>query len=544
LGSDIYALDELRWRSPKVDRAVSASVGGEGANGRTRAYRFLAETFGNWDVIDSDNQTLRITAGASQERNSTNFNYVAGTGFPTGFERYVRNAAQVSVFDGGETENTLVSYFSRANYTWRERYVLTASLRRDGSSRFGDNSRYGNFAALSGAWTVSDESWASALSRLMTLKLRASRGATGNQQIADFGSRTLATANPYAGTAGLAPSQLGNANLRWERTTETDLGADMGFFNGRMNVVVDWYNRATADLLVNRPVAATSGYTTVADNVGSLRNRGVDLQLQTVNIRRPGANGFEWTTDLNVTWNRNLVTALSDGQPVNSTTSGRLTSVAMVGKPIGTFFVYDFLKVDPATGNAVYRRADGGETMAPVTADLSTSVGSAQPDYFGGLTNAMRWKGFDLRTFVQFTQGNELLNMNRLFADDGGNSSDNKFGNVRNRWQKPGDITNQPRMGSTGGARFMSDRFIEDGSFVRLQEVTLGWRMPASLAKQMRADNARLYVSGRNLVTWTNYSGYNPDVNSAGTNSNLSLGVDFYAYPLARTWTVGINAGW
>ncbi len=544
LGTDLYALDELRWRSPKVDRAVSASVGGEGADGRTRASRFLAETFGNWDVIDSDNQTLRVTAGASQERNTTNFNYVAGTGFATGFERYVRNAAQVSVFDGGETESALVSYFTRANWTWRERYALTASLRRDGSSRFGENSRYGNFAALSGAWTVSDESWASALSRLMTLKLRASRGGTGNQQIADFGSRTLATANPYAGVAGLAPSQLGNPNLRWERTTETDLGADLGVFNGRINLVVDWYNRATTDLLVNRPVAATSGYTSVADNVGSLRNRGVDLQLQTVNIRRPGTNGFEWTSDLNITWNRNLITALSDGQPVSSTTSGRLTSVAMVGKPIGTFFVFDFLKVDPATGNAVYRRADGGETTAPVTADLSTAVGSAQPDYFGGLTNAMRWKGLDVRTFLQFTQGNELLNMNRLFADDGGNSSDNKFGNVRNRWQKPGDITNQPRMGSTGGARFMSDRFIEDGSFVRLQEVSLGWRLPASLAKQMRADNARLYVSGRNLATWTNYTGYNPDVNSAGTNANLSLGVDFYAYPLARTWTVGINAGW
>ena len=151
LGTDVYALDELRWRSPKVDRAVSASVGGEGANGRTRAYRYLAETFGTWDLLESDNQSLRLTAGASQERNSTNFNYVAGTGFPTGFERYVRNAAQVSVFDGGETENTLVSYFSRANWSWRERYVLTASLRRDGSSRFGANNQYGNFAALSPA---------------------------------------------------------------------------------------------------------------------------------------------------------------------------------------------------------------------------------------------------------------------------------------------------------------------------------------------------------------------------------------------------------
>ena len=543
LGTDVYAVDELRWRSPKVDRAASASVGGEGADGRTNAIRLLAEAFGNWDVLKTDNQSLLLTAGTSQERNRTNFNYVAGTGFPTGFERYVRNAAQVSVYDGGETENTLVSYFGRANWTWRERYVVTASLRRDGSSRFGASNRYGNFAALSGAWTVSDEAWAGALARVMTLKFRASRGTTGNQQIADFGSRTLATAQPYAGIAGLAPAQLGNPNLRWERTTETDIGADLGFFNGRLTVVADWYNRATADLLVNRPVAATSGYTTVADNVGSLRNRGVDLQLQTINIRRPGSGGFEWTSDLNVTWNRNVITSLADGQPVNSTTSGRLTSVAMVGKPIGTFFLFDFIRVDPATGNAVYRAANGGETTAPVTADLAT-IGSAQPDYFGGLTNTLRWKGLDLRGFLQFTQGNEILNMIRLFADDGGNSSDNKFGNVRNRWQKPGDITDQPRMGSTGGARFMSDRFIEDGSFLRLQELTLGWKLPASLARQMRADNARLFVSGRNLYTWTRYAGFNPDVNSAGTNANLSLGVDFYAYPLARTWTVGINAGW
>jgi len=542
-GTDVYGVDELRWRSPKVDRAASSSVGGEGASGRTSARRYVMEGFANLDALRSDRQQLTLTAGSSVEWNSSDFNYVAGTGFPTGFERFVRNAAAVSSFDGGATENTLVSYFARANWSRSDKYLLSASIRTDGSSRFGSENRYGVFKAVSGAWTLSDEGFASALQRHASIKLRGSYGTTGNQGISDFASRTLASSQPYAGVTGLANSQLGNPNLKWELTTETDLGTDIGLFDGRVTLIADWYDRATKNLLVQLPVPATSGYSSVWDNVGAINNRGFDLSLQTTNIKARQKGDFEWTSNFNVTFNKNRVTELYDGLPITATVSGRVTSVAAVGQPLGTFYVFKFLRVDPATGNALYQKADGSETTAPVTADLAFG-GNPQPKYFGGFTNTFEWKGFDVRSFLQFSQGSKVLNMARIFSDDGGNSRDNKLTTTLARWQKPGDITDQPRMGSTGGARFLSTRFVEDGSFARLQELALGYRLPASLARSMRADNARLYLSGRNLITWSNYLGYNPDVNSTGANANTVMGVDYYAYPLARTFTFGVSASW
>lgn len=543
VGGDVYTVDELRWRSPKVDRAASSSVGGEGASGRTFATRYIGEGFANFDAIRSDRQRLALTAGSSVELNSSDFNYVAGTGFPTGFERYVRNAAAVSTFDGGATENTLLSYFARASWSFRDRYLLSASVRSDGSSRFGSANRYGVFQAVSGAWTLTDESFASALARFASLKVRASYGTTGNQGISDFASRTLASSQAYSGVTGLVNSQLGNPNLKWEQTAETDIGVDIGLLDNRVTLIADWYDRSTSNLLVQRPVPATSGYTSVWDNVGAINNRGVDLNLLTTNIRASKPGGFEWTSNLNVTWNKNEVTELYDGLPITATVSGRVTSVAAVGQSLGTFYVYKFLRVDPATGNALYRKADGTETTAPVAADLAFG-GTPQPKYFGGLTNTITWGNLDVRGFLQFSQGGKVLNLARIFSDDGGNSRDNKLATTLARWQKPGDITDQPRMGSTGGARFLSTRFVEDGSFARLQEVTVGYRLPVAVARSMRADNARLYVSGRNLVTWTKYLGYNPDVNSNGANANTVMGVDYYAYPLARTYTVGVSAGW
>jgi TonB-linked SusC/RagA family outer membrane protein len=543
VGADMYALDELRWRSPKIDRAVSASVGGEGASGRTNASRYVMEGFATLDALRNERQQLTVVGGGSMERNNSDFNYVSGTGFPTGFERYVRNAATVSSFDGGATENTLLSYFARANWSMLDRYLLSASVRTDGSSRFGSANRYGVFSAVSGAWTITEEGFAAGLADLASLKLRASYGTVGNQGISDFASRTLASAQPYNGVTGLAGSQLGNPNLKWESTAESDIGVDLGLFDQRVTVIADVYNRITTNLLVQSPVPSTSGYTSVWDNIGAIQNNGIDLNLQTVNWRSSAPRGFEWTSDLNVTWNKNRVTELYGGLPITGTVSGRVTSVAAVGQPLGTFYVFDFLRVDPATGNALYRKADGTETLAPVAADLAFS-GNPQPKYYGGFTNTMTWGMFDLRGFLQFSQGGKVLNVQRIFMDDGGNSRDNKLKTVLARWQKPGDITNQPRMGSTGGARFLSDRFVEDGSFVRLGEVTLGVKLPASLARSMRAENARLYISGRNLKTWSNYLGYNPDVNSNGANANTVMGVDYYAYPLARTFTLGVSAGW
>ncbi len=542
VGADVYGIDELTWGDPRIDRTYAQSASGVGRTASNTNTKYVGESYLTFDALTAPQNRLSVIGGASVEYNHRDLSFARGEGFPAGFTTYVANAATITSWDGSATDNNLVSFFSRANWSYRERYLLSASLRADGSSRFGADNRYGIFPAVSLGWNVTDEGFAQALARLATLKLRASYGVTGNQGIGDFASRDLANGAPYSGTPGVALTQLGNPSLKWETTKETDLGADLGLFGGRASVIVDWYNRNTSDLLVRRPIPATSGYTSVWSNIGSLRNRGVDLGLHTVNADG-GTHGFGWTSDLNVTWNNNVVTSLYNGQLATFNVSSRITSVAAVGQPLGEFYLYKFLRVNPDNGNAVFQNADGSESE---TASDRMFVGSPQPKYYGGFTNTFTYRNLDLRGFLQFSQGNKVFNMMRIFTDDGGCTWDNESTLSLARWQKPGDVTNEPRMSydCTSGADVISSRFVEDGSFVRLGEVTLGYKLPDRLASAAKMDNARIYISGRNLHTWTRYTGYNPDVNSAGITSNVVMGVDYYAYPLARTFTLGISAGW
>ena len=542
VGADVYGINELTWGDPRIDRTYAQSAGGVGRTASNTNTKYVAESFLSVDALRSAANRLNVIGGASVEYNHRDLSFTRGEGFPAGFSTYIANAATITSWDGSATDNNLVSFFTRANWSLKDRYLLSASLRADGSSRFGADNRYGIFPAISAGWTVTDEAFAQGLARLATLKLRASYGVTGNQGIGDFASRSLASGTPYSGDAGVAPTQLGNPALKWETTKEVDLGADIAVLDGRASVIVDWYNRNTDDLLVRRPIPATSGYTSIWSNIGSIRNRGVDLGLHTVNLDG-GPRGLGWTSDLNVTWNNNVVTSLYNDQLATFNVSSRITSVAAVGQPLGEFYLYKFLRVDPATGNAVFANADGTETDSPTDRMF---VGSPQPKYYGGFTNTFTFRNLDLRGFFQFSQGNKVFNMMRIFTDDGGCTWDNESTIALTRWQKPGDITNVPRMSydCASGADAISSRFIEDGSYLRVGEVTLAWRVPAKIAGKARLDNARFYVSGRNLHTFTKYSGYNPDVNSAGSDENVIIGTDYYAYPLPRTFTLGISAGW
>jgi TonB-linked SusC/RagA family outer membrane protein len=541
-GADMVNLDELAWQSPKVLKTTAASVNGVGQTDHTTATKYVLEGFLGYDAISTATQTLSVTAGSSVEYNHTDLNALTGQGFPNGFTTYVRNASTISSWNGDATDNDLASFFSRANYSLRDRYLLSASFRADGSSRFGASNRFGYFPALSAGWVLTNESFASGLQRFATVKLRGSFGETGNQGIGDYASLTLATGAPYSGAAGVAGSQLGNPDLKWESTKESDFGVDVSTLGGRVGIIADYYRRNTDNLLVQLPIASTSGYSSIWDNIGSIRNTGVDLGINTVNVETAH---FTWSSDLNVTWNRNDVTALYGGQPVTFTLANRVVSIAAVGKPLGEFYLYKFLRVDPATGNAVYAAANGGETLKPTSSDL-TYVGNPQPKYYGGFTNTFNFLNFDLRGFLQFSQGNKVFDMVRIFTDDGGATTNSKNVHELTAWQKPGDITDEPRWSATGasGANVISSRFVEDGSFVRLGDVTLGYKLPAAINNRVHLNNGRIYASGRNLKTWTKYSGYNPDVNSGGAGSNVVTGVDYYAYPLARTFSLGITATW
>jgi hypothetical protein len=369
-----------------------------------------------------------------------------------------------------------------------------------------------------------------------------SYGETGNQDINDdYAPLAKYEEAKYSGAPGIAPENIANAELKWETNREYDIGIDVGLFSGRINLVADWYLKETEDLLIQRPITATTGFEDIWDNVGSIENRGFEVGLTSVNFEPADRDGFRWETNFNISWNKNKVTELYNDEPFNRGFDG--INRYEEGVPMGAFYTVLFTGVDPDNGNALFFDRDGdGDTGEDP--DDRMIVGSPHPDYWGGLTNTFSFKGFDLRTFVQFSQGAEIYNAVRAYADDGVWSlGDNKFRHVLRRWQQPGDITDVPRMSWDGVslAYISSSRWIEDASYIRLQEVTLGYRLPARFAGLANMADARIFVSGRNLKTWSDYMGFNPEANSAGSGSLTTIQNEFYSYPLARTITFGIR---
>ena len=543
VGVDMLNLRDLRWNSPLIIGTYAASARGVAQQGNTTVSRYVAETYLQWDAPGQRFGQLSLVGGSGVEYNSRENDFLQGEGFGSTQFRYPGNAGKVTSYDGGRTDNNLASFFSRGTWSLKDRYFASASVRMDGSSRFGDNNRYGLFSSGSIGWALSDEAWLSAIKKVGDLKLRLSYGETGNQGIADDYAplARFGRAN-YSDAPGIAPSSLANPDLKWETTREFDVGVDFSMLSGRVGVVADYFRKKTDDLLVSRPITSTSGFTSVYDNIGNIENRGWEFQLSTEPIRESKVGGLSWSSDFNISFLKNEVTALYRNEPFNA--GIRSLNRVEIGQPLGAFHTLRFKGVDPQTGDAIYDDVNGD---GDITADDRVIVGSPHPDYFGGFTNTISWKGFDFRSFVQFTQGNKVFNAIRIFADDGGYYFDNKLrDSYEKRWKKPGDIAEQPRLSydGTSGARDVSSRFVEDGSYVRLQELTLGYRLPRSWARTFNLDEARFFVSGRNLVTWTDYTGYNPDVNSNGSSATISLGTDFYAYPLARTFSFGVRGAW
>lgn len=546
LGADINSFRERDWESPRAPDTFAASVNGVARQGTNLTSRYVTEGFATFEALRSGDQRLSVTGGGSAEFNYRERTYVEGEGFGSNFTQYPGSAGRITDGDGDATAYNLVSGFARANYALMDRYLFTASFRADGSSRFGQNNRYGFFPSASFGWNMTDESFMAPLKRVADVKFRASYGVTGNQGIpSNFAYLgTFVKAN-FAGEPGLAPGNFENPNLKWESTREVDIGFDFSFLNGRVALIADWYRKTTDDLLITRPVTSTSGYTSVWDNVGSIQNQGIEFHLTATPVQAATRGAFEWTTDFNISQNDNVVKKLYNGEPFNS----GIRSVNRVeeGVPLGAFHLIPFVGVDPATGDAQFRDRNGNIVdRLGVTAEDRRIVGSPHPDYWGGMRNNLSFRGFDLNTFVEFSQGAEIANLVRVFADDGGYYEDNKYKEVLKRWRQPGDITNMPRASWDGvsGARVISSRFIEDASYVRLQEVTLGYALPGFIAARGGFSNARLYVSGRNLKVWTDVLGYDPDVNSNGSGVNVSLGTEFYAYPRARTISVGFTGNW
>ncbi len=469
------------------------------------------------------NALLGYSFEVFQRRNS----FIRAVDFPNENFQYVSDAATITEAYANALDRSINSYFGQVRYNYDYRYILSLSARMDGSSKFSQDNRYGFFPAASVAWRMHEEEFfRQTFDFFDEFRLRVSYGLTGNDGIPDYAFMSLFRGGlNYMGQAGIAPAQLPNPDLKWETTTQFNAGLNFALLGERIDVTFDYYNNHTKDLLFSRPVSLTSGFSSITSNIGELENRGIEVTLKTVNIE---TSEFQWTSNFNISRNRNKVLALYKDQPLDNL--GRASNSVRVGEPIGIFYGYKSYGVDPSTGDIVFSE----ERM---------KIGDPNPDFTGGFTNNFFYGPFELNVFLQFSYGNDIYNGSLMFIESM-KGEDNQTTRILDRWRQPGDITYMPRATTTDPNlnNRISSRFIEDGSYLRIKNLTLGYNLSPGTVERIGIRNARVFISGQNLLTFTNYTGMDPEVNYAG-DADLIRGTDFFTYPQTRSVSVGINVG-
>lgn len=528
-GADIYNLREHEY--DPITTRQGAKYNGLGIEGTSYVSNLVSNNVLQYIKTIKENHNIEALAGYSFEKYAIRTTYIEAINFPNEDLQYIESASTIRAASASALDRGLNSYFGQFKYNYQYKYIVTLTGRADGSSKFGENNRYGYFPAASVAWRISEESFMEKAGKIDELKIRASVGLTGNDGIPDFASLGLYYGSyDYEENPGIAPTQLPNPDLKWETSLQTGFGFDLGMFNNRIVLNTDLYYNQTKDLLLERPLPPSTGYYSIWANIGSLENKGVEIVLTTENLVRE----FKWNTSLVFAANRNKVTKLYEGQPIAD--QGRGGNWVMEGEPIGIFYNYKCLGVDPTTGDLVYADINNDGV---INSDDWTKIGDPNPDFTAGLTNTFSYKGFDLTFFLHMVYGNDVFNGSLIYLESG-MGDDNQTTNMIRRWMQPGDVTDIPRVGDESNTR--TSRFIENGSFMRIKNVTFGYNFPTELLSKAKIKTIRLYVTGQNLFTFTSYSGMDPEVNYYG-NDNIVLGTDFFTYPQARTFLFGLNVG-
>ena len=552
-------------------------VGGQAIRARNETTSFLNENTLSYDRVFGDRHSLNTVVGYTrQQQNNTstsmlNENFISDL---LDFEDIGSgNRSGGPVVSSGTTKTTLASYLGRVNYNLLGRYIFTATGRYDGSSRFGPDRKWGFFPSGAIAWRASDEPFIkSGLPAISDLKFRTSYGLTGNsaispyQSLASLGTRTTSFGGVIV--PGYRQARLANTELGWETTRQFDAGVDIGIIDQLVTLSADFYNRHTEDLLMQVEVPYETGFRNAFRNAGAVRNRGIELSLGVNAIRGDGQQSVRWTNNFNYSRNRNEVLDLGGldilrvrGISANFNFPG---SNIRVGEPIGVFYGYktDGIFRDSAEAAAYPaglpdRKFRAGEARVM---DLSgpngvpdgvineldlTFIGDPNPDYTLGWSSTIGWRGFELSSLLSGSFGADVLNLNLIRVESGAPSTNVTRERFYDRWTPENPDARYPRIGTTSqsiGSNYV-DTMLEDGSYLRLSSVTLGYNLPSRWVQRRGLRDTRLFVSGSNLITWTKYSGYNPDVSSMGVG-NVNRGVDVGAYPLSRSVTVGFNVGY
>lgn len=543
------------------DWGYSGWVSAKGEYNTMKQFNWAWENTLNYVKTFGDHSVTGLL-GYTMQKQTVEYANLVGTGFPNDLV-HTLNAA--TSFSGKTIESawSLMSYLARATYSYKGKYLASAAIRADGCSRFGSNSRWGYFPSASLAWRMSEEAWMSGTKKwLDNLKLRASYGVTGNNQIDNYGSIGLLDYSSYVigdtKVSGLYTSTKPDPNLKWEKTWQVNFGLDANMFNSRLNASLDFYYSRTNDILLQVPVPVLTGFQFSLMNVGSLRNQGVEFNLTSHNI----VGEFNWSTDFNISTNSNKVLKLGeDNSPIIVDTNSALSKTE-VGQPIGNYFGYKILGVlSTADVQALESGANkghgwsapaGSEPGDPkvldhdgdgaISADDRVILGNYQPDFTWGLTNNFSYKGFDLSIMITGSQGGEIMNQNARFLGEM-NGNRNVYASATNYWRSddnPGDgMTPKPRMVNTGIRGQSSSYWVEDGSFVRIKNIRLGYSLPAKFVKSIGFSALRVYVNLENVHVFSDYRNYDPE--NSTFQSGYRAGYDYGAYPTPFTASFGVN---
>ncbi|MFC6191492.1 SusC/RagA family TonB-linked outer membrane protein [Dyadobacter subterraneus] len=549
-GTDIINNKQNRYVPSDIYQGANSNPTGKASVGSKFASTWLNENTLSYSKTFSNKHVLNVVIGYTQQAFKSESAIAGSEAFVTDQLAY-NDLASGSVYSqpsSGSTAWALNSYLGRINYSIDQKYIFTVSGRADGSSRFGKDNKWGYFPSAAFAWNISRESFLSNVEAISNLKLRLSAGVTGNQEIGQYLSlATLNSATYFFGGQtyiGFAPNRIANPDLGWETTRQYDGGIDLSLLKNRINFVFDAYYKKTTNLLLNVPIPYTTGQSTALQNYGSVENKGIELGINTTNFSGP----FSWNTNFVFSINRNKVLTLGDG--ANYIISG--ANIAQVGKPLGSFYGYktnglfqtgddiaSLPTINPATTKPGDRRyvdinGDGKITQA----DDRTIIGNAQPKFQGGITNTLSYLNFDLSFFFQGTYGNKLFNQNKQQLELL-TGQQNASTAAYDRWTttNPG---NEVQRAFEDPAAVNTSRYVENASFLRLKNLTIGYNLPKRVTSKIHASNIKIYMSAQNLYTWTKYTGFDPEV-SRNEQSTLNQGIDYSIYPSSKSFLGGLS---
>ncbi len=554
LGTDIMYHKTNRYTPSTIYQSNGIARGDIGVN---KTINWLNENTVNWNTKIGEDHSFNILGGFTLQQNNTEHVLASSSKYVNDVMEY-NNLGAGSVFNAPSSNApqwNLLSYLARVNYNWKHRYLLSANVRVDGSSRFGANNKYGFFPSASAGWRISEEPFMESVKDVLSnLKIRSSYGITGNTEIGAYSSlATLGSNNWVIGNqlvTGFYPNKIPNPDLKWEKTGQFDIGLDVGLFDNRLRLTADYYYKKTTDLIYSVAITGVSGYQTMLKNIGSMENKGYEISIESDNLTGP----FIWNTSFNISFNKNKVLELG-GEDYNDVGEGdgHLKTGSfrrlIVGKPIGIFYGYRFdgifqneeetkKQTSSASpiGVGLRRYKDlNGDGKVDATNDREI-LGDANPLFFGGMSNTFAYKGFELNVFLQYSYGNKIYNYNamELETPTGGT---NVYRELLDRWT-PTNPSNIYPKATTNRSILVSDRFMEDGSYLKLKTLSLSYSFPNVNFKYIKG--VRLYATGQNLLTWTKYRGYDPEVSFWGA-STLQAGEDFGGYPQSRTFMFGIK---